>query len=489
LIETAFVEMRREPDVKVRADDLTYDRAGTDVTVYKMHGSVSNLGDVVLATDDFELYRIKREAFLRVLAGHLISTSFLFVGVSFTDPNVGHLLAGIREMFERYAPQGHGQAHYAILRIPQLSDFHGHENASAKAKTAAIRHQLFVEDLKRYNIYCVGVDRHEETEEILADVEQRIALRAVFISGGLADGALLPEQAAYVRAVARVVGGAVAASGKRLVSGYGPGIGDHVLSGMLGAGWLEASSNLDKRITVRPFPHGIRSGIDREAFNLRYREDLVALAGACVVVCGIRDKKGEAGYESARGVHEEVRIARALGRLIIPIGATLGAAQELWEEMAAHIDDLDSRVPRAEFATLGDKEAAPDAIGRALLTIPAGLRTVKHRTGKRAGSSRLPDSHGEHGRHRGCGPERSPRELREARRTADAAHDEPGPGGSMSVRSADPELFPWGDSAQSPLGLAGAGADHSLQQVRSTRDRRLVKNGTVLTSTLTKSRA
>jgi protein RecA len=45
-----------EPDVKERADDLTYERVGADVTVYKMHGSVRHLADVVLATDDFELY-------------------------------------------------------------------------------------------------------------------------------------------------------------------------------------------------------------------------------------------------------------------------------------------------------------------------------------------------------------------------------------------------------------------------------------------------
>lgn len=374
LIETAFTEMRREPDVKERSDDLTYERHGADVTVYKMHGSVRHLGDLVLATDDFELYRIKREAFLRVLAGHLISTSFLFIGVSFTDPNLGHLLAGIREMYERYAPQGLGQPHYGIVRSPQESDFRGQDHAAAKLKTAIVRHQLFVEDLKRYNIHCVAVERHEDTETILDEVEQRIALRAVFVSGSLADGALSPEEAAYVRAVARVVGRVVADAEARLVSGYGLGIGDHVLSGMLGAGWLEASSNLDKRITVRPFPQTIPSGIDREAFNRRYREDLVALAGACVVLCGIRDKRDGPGFENAPGVHQEVQIARSLGRLIIPIGATYGAAAELWKEMAARPDELDRRVPRAEFAALGVERSSPEEIGKALYKIIRALQ-------------------------------------------------------------------------------------------------------------------
>src|ERR1700682_466119 len=88
LIENALRAVRRERDVKERTGDLSYDRPDSDVTVYKMHGSVRHLDDIVLATDDFELYRVTRAPFLQVLAGHLISTSFLFIGVSFTDPNL-----------------------------------------------------------------------------------------------------------------------------------------------------------------------------------------------------------------------------------------------------------------------------------------------------------------------------------------------------------------------------------------------------------------
>jgi hypothetical protein len=374
LIETAFSDIRREPDVKERADDLTYELPGTDVTVYKMHGSVRDLANVVLATDDFELYRIKREAFLRVLAGHLISTSFLFIGVSFTDPNLGHLLAAIREMYERYAPRGHGQTHYAILRRPQENDFNGQENAEARYKTAKVRHNLFVEDLKRYNVQCVVVDAYEESEGLLAEVERRLALRAVFVAGSLSEGALEPEDAAYVRAVAYEVGRAVALSGKRLVSGYGLGIGDHVLSGMLGGGWLDASSSLDKRITVRPFPLMLPEGADKEAFYRRYREDLVAQAGICIVICGLRAKRGgESGFENAPGVREEVDLARALGRFVIPVGSSFGEAKEVWTTASTNPDLLDSRVPRDAFATLGVERVKPERIREALVAIIQAL--------------------------------------------------------------------------------------------------------------------
>jgi hypothetical protein len=93
------------------------------------------------------------------------------------------LLAGIREMYERYAPEGHGQTHYANLKRPEKADFADQENAEAKLKSAKVRHQLFVEDLKRYNIHCVDIDDYTHVEAILAEVEQRIALRSVFVSG------------------------------------------------------------------------------------------------------------------------------------------------------------------------------------------------------------------------------------------------------------------------------------------------------------------
>lgn len=44
-----------------------------------------------------------------------------------------------------------------------------------------------MEDLQRYGIQCVEVDEYEEVEEILHEVELKLAGRSVFVSGNLPD--------------------------------------------------------------------------------------------------------------------------------------------------------------------------------------------------------------------------------------------------------------------------------------------------------------
>lgn len=369
LIETAFREARREPSVKERAGNLTYELPGTDVNIYKMHGSIRELDDVVLATDDFELYRINREAYLRILAGHLISTSFLFIGVSFSDPNLSHLLAGIREISLRYSSSAPGRTHYAVLRSPQLADFSQFENSSDRLATAVVRHQLFTEDLKRYQIQSIDISRWSELDEIADQIENNIAMNSVFVSGSLNTGIFPPEEEAKICEIATETGRAVANAGKKLISGYGHGLGNHVLSGMLRAEWIEHSAGLDRRLTIRPFPQKQADGFDKQL----YRENLVSPAGTVIVVCGTHESCKPGEPTTSPGVREEVEIARRLGRLIIPIGASGGEAERIWNELENGSAPLDQRIGQKRFSVLGSKHSTPEQIGNVLSEILCNL--------------------------------------------------------------------------------------------------------------------
>lgn len=88
LIEEAFHHAGRRVDVKSAVEQLAVHRRDTDVTLYKMHGDVDHPQHAVLTKDDYECYENGRQAFTTHLLSHLLSKRFLFLGFSFTDPNI-----------------------------------------------------------------------------------------------------------------------------------------------------------------------------------------------------------------------------------------------------------------------------------------------------------------------------------------------------------------------------------------------------------------
>ena len=58
-----------------------------------MHGDFSQPRNAVLTKEDYETYNEHRALFSEKLKGDLIEKTFLFLGFSFTDPNVDYILA------------------------------------------------------------------------------------------------------------------------------------------------------------------------------------------------------------------------------------------------------------------------------------------------------------------------------------------------------------------------------------------------------------
>ena len=197
LAEVAWAQERKLLDVKSRNGDLSVDKPWAHAVLYKMHGSVDHPSEVVIAKDDYELYRRVRPGFLQVLTGQLVSKQLLFLGFSFTDPNIAYLFATIREAFQENGPE-----HYAIVRRPKK---YGDSYSKKRLEIDKVRHALWVEDLQRYGIQCVEVNEYEKVDEILRAIELRLAGRSVFVSGSLPDSAEL-DQRRYIEGIAREVG-------------------------------------------------------------------------------------------------------------------------------------------------------------------------------------------------------------------------------------------------------------------------------------------
>ena len=175
LIEDALNDAKRIVDVKYSNKHLSLTKPHRDAIVYKMHGDKSNPDEAILIKDDYEQYYRNHAQFITALSGDLISKTFLFVGFSFSDPNIDYILSRIRI---EYGGQNNRQ-HYAIMRKVKEDDYHNR----ADYEYAQRKHDLFIEDLKRYNIRALLIDEYSEITDILNEISERLNHNNIFISG------------------------------------------------------------------------------------------------------------------------------------------------------------------------------------------------------------------------------------------------------------------------------------------------------------------
>lgn len=347
LIEQAWALQRRNLEVKSIPSDLSVGSPWADATLYKMHGSIDHPADVIIATDDYELYRKTRAGFLQILNGHLIALHCLFLGFSFSDPNIKQLLAIIRESMGDHTTQ-----HYAIIQKPQKSDGSATDKHLAYA---AARHNYWVDDLQRYGINCVEIDDYAEIDSILLDLEAAISRRSVFVSGSYPDD-LYDKSRTHIESIATRVGQMIGERKFRLVSGFGLTVGSAVIAGMLGTLYKEGVPSLDRSLYLRPFPQVPPDGFEPAKFHRRYREDMIRQAGVCVFVGGVKCEAKSTAV--AHGVIEEYEIARALGKVIIPVAATGGAAAEIWARLKVDGGGKIAHLKDSVFDQLGNIAAS-----------------------------------------------------------------------------------------------------------------------------------
>lgn len=317
LIERAFESISRPLNPISSPKDLALRVTPGAALLYKMHGSVDRLDDVVISTDDYELFRSKRGQYLPLFQAHLTSMSMLFIGISFTDPNIRHVLSLIRESFTDAPPE-----HFAIVRAPQKSDFA--TDGEYAARNA--QHRLWAKDLKRYGLLAVEVSDYAEIPALLRQIERRIAARRIWVSGSwpIERGG---SESTNIHALAEDIGRQIGKTGRHLVTGAGLLVGSASLSGFLSALQQGGGWDLDRRLIARPFPQPLMGSRPNEDEWTALRLELARQAGIAIFIGGAKlagDK-----LEVAQGVEEEFDVAKNAGVFLLPVGASGGAAQKI----------------------------------------------------------------------------------------------------------------------------------------------------------------
>ncbi|MNZ37967.1 hypothetical protein D3C78_554280 [compost metagenome] len=326
LIENALQSSGKVADVKYTKKQLATTRPKRDAVVYKMHGDVEHASEAVLIRDDYERYHLEMQPFITALSGDLIAKTFLFLGFSFTDPNLEYILSRVRIQFAKDQRQ-----HYCILRKASKEG----DESQADFEYRQRKEELFRGELLRVGIKVVYVDQFSEITDILKAIEHRHKKKTIFISGAAHDYAPWTETESeqFVYSLSK----AISKEQYRVISGFGLGIGSAVITGVLEQTIMNGGRLDNDQLILRPFPQSQSGQKPLNELWTEYRHNMLAHAGIAIFLFGNKLKDGK--VVPSNGMREEFDIAVANGIFVIPVGITGSISKELWNEVIQTYDE------------------------------------------------------------------------------------------------------------------------------------------------------
>jgi hypothetical protein len=213
LIEQSLIDAGKTPDVKKTQDDLSINLPKRDAIVYKMHGDISSAADAVLTKHDYEDYNKNRELFSNAFKSDFIARTFLFLGFSFTDPNLDYLISRIRSTIGK-----NRKPDYYFLKRDNDSKIQH-------------RHEIRANSLKLYGLHPIWIKDYSEIEVILKEIEIRY-LRASILISGSAD-IYTPYSKEQAEQFLHNLSFTLSSHNYKIVTGFGLGVGSAVINGVL----------------------------------------------------------------------------------------------------------------------------------------------------------------------------------------------------------------------------------------------------------------
>ena len=338
LIEQSIEEQSKKVDVKYTKKHLSITIPKRDAIIYKMHGDISSPDDAILTKDDYESYHVKMDLYLSTLKGDLLNKTFIFLGFSFTDPNLDYILSRVR--LAGISSKRHFNFTKKVIKKDD-EDFADFEYRKRKQ-------ELFIGDLKRFNIKTILVDDYNDITNILKEVEEKFKRKNIFISGAAYEysswGREIAEQ--FIHDLSKKL----IENDYRIVSGFGLGVGSAVISGSLKAIYSNPTKYSKDELILRPFPQNSEG---KELWT-QYRKDMIDYAGISIFIFGNKLEKGKIVFSN--GMKEEFQIAKEKNLLLLPIGATGYISEVFWNELKEQFKE------NIIYNELGDKTKSPNEI-------------------------------------------------------------------------------------------------------------------------------
>lgn len=307
-IETAFKKKNVLVNTVISDRDLGTVDTAKRINIFKMNGSISNLSEIIATQNDYEMYSRSHELMMLFFKRELISSTFLFIGYSFTDGLVLECLSSIAHCLG----DSFGM-HYSIMRRVENSPYF----------------EYFIRDLEeRYHLRVLLVDGYDDIPRVLDRLSAAVKSKKVFISGALGYEAS-GDQKRLSLSFSKSIVAALYGRDYRITNGIGRYFGTHLI-GYASEHLARAGiKNPERYLSVTAFT-GI--GEHREEQKAEGRIKAIDGCGACLFVFGSHIDGDNMG-----GVWEEYKIARDLGKVIVPIRCAGMTSQSIWEDVRAHL--------------------------------------------------------------------------------------------------------------------------------------------------------
>ncbi|GAA4813449.1 hypothetical protein GCM10011365_20510 [Marinicella pacifica] len=319
LIEKTYLKENKVVDVKYRNNQLLNTKPKRDLAIYKMHGDVNHPDQAILTKQEYEQYHQTHEPFINALSGELTTKTFLFIGFSFTDPNLDYVLSRLNFRFSKDKRQ-----HYCFVKKHELGDSSNPDQATLDYNDR--RQTLTINDLKRYGIKSLLIDSYEDITKILTEIENRYKKKTIFVSGSAETYEPHDKNNAigFVHNLAKVI----IESDFRIVNGFGWGIGSSVINGALESIHSNPNKYSENQLILKPFPQFATGSKNLQELWSDYREKMISQCGISFFVFG--NKLVDNKIVEANGVISEFEIAHKNGCICIPIGLTKYASEKIY---------------------------------------------------------------------------------------------------------------------------------------------------------------
>lgn len=185
--------------------------------------------------------------------------------------------------------------------------------------------------------------------------------KTAFISGSAYEYGIFGETGkTFIRDLSR----ALVKNGFRIISGFGLGVGNHILDGALEEVYLGKKERITDHLQVLPFP----SAGHPEMITTSYRNDMISRAGVVIFVFG--NKLEDIEVKEADGMWKEFEIARSNKAVLIPVGASGYASEKLWKKIIERFDDyFETREKFERYLQLGNPFLQPEQLINLIIEI------------------------------------------------------------------------------------------------------------------------